>query len=426
VTRTDASDVTRRVRARLLELGALMNAQAGEITDMLHKRLAESISELQGDTVILELLHSSIASNVETLADILRHDIDMSSVSTPSAAEEYARRLAQRGISSTALVRAYRLGQQAVLGWGFETITKKEPDPEVALKAAAEYTDFTFRYIDSISEQVVHLYEAERDRWLANRNALRGTLLRELISGDAVDIAAAESGLGYRLRQRHLGVLVWSAGGPAGGDLRRLERLASALAKAVGPGQAFFHAADRSTGWAWIPVATDAEELPLAALEQVAEAAEPGLFAAIGTPAAGPTGFRVTHLEATRARQVALAAQGTARRLTAYADPEVRTIAMLTADLDAARRLVGTALGGLAADTDSAARLRETLLVFLDEQGSFTATAERIHLHKNTVKYRVDRAVEERGRPRDDERLELVLALVAARRLGPAVLRPAP
>ena len=96
---------------------------------------------------------------------------------------------------------------------------------------------------------------------------------------------------------------------------------------------------------------------------------------------------------------------------------------MLATDIEGTRRLVEKALGALAADTESAERLRSTLLTFLGEKGSYTATAERVHLHKNTVKYRVDKAVEERGRPLDDERLELELALIACRWLGAEVLR---
>jgi sugar diacid utilization regulator len=55
--------------------------------------------------------------------------------------------------------------------------------------------------------------------------------------------------------------------------------------------------------------------------------------------------------------------------------------------------LVRKALGPLAADTEPAARLRETLQVFLAEKGSYLATAERLHLHENAVKYRVDKAL---------------------------------
>jgi len=58
----------------------------------------------------------------------------------------------------------------------------------------------------------------------------------------------------------------------------------------------------------------------------------------------------------------------------------------------------------LVADTESAERPKDTLLTFLGKDGSHTATAERVHLHKNIVN-RVDRAPEERVRCLDDERL---------------------
>jgi len=93
---------------------------------------------------------------------------------------------------------------------------------------------------------------------------------------------------------------------------------------------------------------------------------------------------------------------------------------MLAVDRESTRRLVAKALGPLAAGNEGAERLRDTLLTFLSEKGSYAATSEKVHLHKNTVKYRIDRAIEVRGRPLDDERLEL--ALVACRWLGPMVL----
>ncbi len=413
-----------KAQARITAVGTVMRSQLDDVTDAMHKLLSEGIEDLTGDVPILELLRASIASNLETLVDIMRYDIAVEDVSSPPAAEEYARRLAQRGISSTALIRAYRLGQQLVLAWSFEEIARQEDDPEVAYAAAQAFTDLTFAYVDSISEQVVAEYEAEREKWLANRNTVRAAVLKELVAGVPIDVATAESALNYRLRQRHLGVLLWSADPTTPtGALRQLERLLQQLGKAVGSsGQPLFYPTDRSTAWGWIPLGRSAEELELGPLEAVLDKAEPGLQAAIGTPAAAEAGFRITHLEAIRAQQVALAAKSSSLRLTAFTDPGVRAAAMLASDLDGARRLVAKALGGLAADTEGAMRLRDTLMVFLAEKGSYTATAEQIHLHKNTVKYRVDKAVDERGRPLDDERLELELALIAARWLGGSVL----
>ncbi|WP_409180667.1 helix-turn-helix domain-containing protein [Amycolatopsis sp. VS8301801F10] len=62
---------------------------------------------------------------------------------------------------------------------------------------------------------------------------------------------------------------------------------------------------------------------------------------------------------------------------------------MLTADLEGTRRLVRNTLGNLAADTRTAADLRATPQVYLEERGSHSATAQRLHIHKNTVGYRL-------------------------------------
>jgi DNA-binding PucR family transcriptional regulator len=146
---------------------------------------------------------------------------------------------------------------------------------------------------------------------------------------------------------------------------------------------------------------------------------------ALGRPASGVGGFRVTHLEALLAQQVAVVAGERAPRVTSFGDAEVRAAALLIDDLDRARRLVDTTLGGLAADDEHAERLRATVLAFIAEKGSYLATAQQLHLHKNTVKYRIDKAVEERGRPIDEDRFDLELALIACRWLGPSVLRSA-
>ena len=81
-------------------------------------------------------------------------------------------------------------------------------------------------------------------------------------------------------------------------------------------------------------------------------------------------------------------------------------------------------LGALAAADEPTARLRETLRVFLQHNGSFKATAEQLTLHKNTVQYRVRRAEEALGHPVDENRLYVELALLAVHWLGAAVLRP--
>jgi len=95
---------------------------------------------------------------------------------------------------------------------------------------------------------------------------------------------------------------------------------------------------------------------------------------------------------------------------------------MIAQDLTATRARVRSALGGLVATDEPTVRRRETLQGFLATQGSYPATAERLHLHKNSVRYRVDKAIDARGRPLEEDRLNLELALTACEWLGATVL----
>ena len=88
------------------------------------------------------------------------------------------------------------------------------------------------------------------------------------------------------------------------------------------------------------------------------------------------------------------------------------------------RAWVLTTLAGLATDDEHHARLRDTLLTFLQSGGSYKATAEQMVLHKNTVQYRIRKAEESLGRAAAEDRHDVELALQASRWLGSAVLQP--
>ncbi|MDQ3155108.1 MAG: helix-turn-helix domain-containing protein [Actinomycetota bacterium] len=53
---------------------------------------------------------------------------------------------------------------------------------------------------------------------------------------------------------------------------------------------------------------------------------------------------------------------------------------------------------------------------------SYTVSADRLSLHRNSVKYRIVKAAEERGRPFDGDRLDVELALQVCHFLGSAVM----
>jgi hypothetical protein len=110
---------------------------------------------------------------------------------------------------------------------------------------------------------------------------------------------------------------------------------------------------------------------------------------AVGEAGYGLDGLRATHHQALRAQSVALISRTMDEPVIRFA--EVGALAMMSADLDAARVWVRRVLGALAGQDDQHARLRDTLRVFLAEGASYKATAERLMLHENTVQYRVRR-----------------------------------
>ena len=74
-------------------------------------------------------------------------------------------------------------------------------------------------------------------------------------------------------------------------------------------------------------------------------------------------------------------------------------------------------LGRLADNTPSAARLRETLRVFLEEAENAPRAAARLHTHRNTILQRVARATDLLGYAPGEKRLAVELALELRRRL---------
>jgi len=421
----DPQEIARRAAVRVADIASTPGARLDEVARMLQAELADSIPELRGDPLMLDLLRASVESNVRTFFDLARRGTSMALARAPEAAVDYARRLAQREISSNALLRAYRLGQRRVLDWVASELASGEPDARVSFAALQTLQDTAFTYIDQVSEQVVAEYESERERWLAHRSTIRHATLGALLAGEDVDVTAAEHALGYRLRQDHLGLVLWTDGRAAPPNpLERLGQLASTVARELGSESApLVVPQDRALTWGWVPLAPGTRVDP-GVLAPLLREVGAGVRVATGAPGAGPRGFRTTHDQALRAHHVAVVGAHATRQLTAFTAPGVVPAAILAGDLAVARDLVAATLGELARDDDAAERLRETLTVFLQENRSFVATAARVHLHKNTVKYRIDKAVQLRGRPVDEDRFDLELALAACRWLGPAVLLP--
>jgi DNA-binding PucR family transcriptional regulator len=424
VTKPDVvneADVSRFVA----ETATHMNDRIVELSAFIRGALEDAIPELRGDARTIELLGASVEGNVDTLLHALRHDIAVERVEAPTAALEYARRLAQHGVPVNALVRAYRLGQRRMNDLVFGAVREADISPVTRLAALEAITTTLFEYIDWISQQVVAVYEEERERWLENQNSLRALRVREVVAGKSnVDVDATSDSIRYPLRWHHLAVVMWYPDeGAKGDELARLQRVLRELGQATEVGSnPLFAAADETTGWGWLPY----RSAPPDAVDAVREFAGKRCdcpSVAIGTVISGVDGFRRSHREALAARSVAVAGGPHDSSVFAASDPGLAAAALIGGDIAAARVWVCDVLGGLSTNSENDARLRETLRVFLRCGSSYKQAAEELDLHFNTVKYRIGRAVARRGSPIEQGRLDVELALLACQWYGTAVLQ---
>jgi DNA-binding PucR family transcriptional regulator len=419
-----AGSLQEQTQTHVAEVARALNERLGEVTRLMRDLLSTRIDELGGDARLVDLLGASIEGNVDNILHSLQHGITVDRMETPSAAIEYARRLAQRGVPVNALVRAYRLGQQNLLQACFAESAARDVDPEVRVLANQYFVDHLFNYVDAVSQQVVTVYEREREQWLADRNTMRATVLQELVDGKVRDLAAAEAALGYRLNgATHLGLILWSDEGADEVDhLKTFDTVVATLARSFGAGRSgLLLARDATSAWGWIalarPVVPTVDEVRdcLHVLPTVP-------LLALGGARKGVPGFRQTHVEAEQAQRVATVAGARRSPITRYDAPGLGLAALVCSNIDEARAWVRETLGPLAADDEQHERLRETLRVLLEHGGSYTSAAEELCMHRNTVRYRITRAEAELGRPITRNRQATDVALTLCRWLGPSVL----
>jgi hypothetical protein len=336
-------------------------------------------------------LRAGVERALGRFVDTLVDPADVDAGRTREVYVELGRGEMRSGRSMDALLSAYRLG--ARIAWERFLAAGQAAgfDPGVLYTLASRI----FSYIDRISAESVEGYAAEQSATLAERQRRRRALVRLLARADA----GAEE-------VRDLAQLaVWPRPATVAGLVTRTEdadRLASRL------------------GGETIAVAE--EELALAFVpDPEAPGRHAELAAALdGAPAAlGPTvALERAHQSLARAQAAfdlqergLLPPAGPLRTDEHMPDLLLHGDGVLAADL-AARALAP--LDDVREGTR--ARLLETLRAWLDEPGQVTRVAERLHVHPQTVRYRMAQLRDLFGDRLDDPdaRFELALALRAA------------
>lgn len=380
-------------------------AELARLVTLVDNQVMADVPEYAADEELRRDLHASTRAHWRGFLSVLNRD--RFEAHTPPEAHDLARTIARRGIHLAVLLKTYRVGQRAV--WTYITRTLDEDVPDAELRAAVlvRFWERLSRWLDANVESLVGTYTEEREQWQRGALARRAYTVHATLRGDQLDPDTASQVLGLPLRQHLTGIVLWADDTVADADVvRALEGAATSLAETLGGPRPLSIASGARGLWSW--AATPRPPAP-DALTGVT-ALRPGVRAAVGVSAPGIRGFRRSHREALAAQSVAITT-GNSQVVTHYADVELACLAAGVGGRAAMSALIERELGPLAATDDAISRLRETLHQYLAHATDARRTGKALNVHRNTVRYRVQQAEQLLGRPVDERRAQLELAL---------------
>lgn len=398
----------RRIWERdLRPLSAELIAAADEVARDAVGAMRQGSPQLFLDVQSAEEVKQATAANIAQFGNLVELGHDPRGVQLPHPTVRVAMASVQRDLDLAPLLRIYSLGHERVWHWLFKRMTDQMAQMTELPEAVELLSSWLFAYVNESTRRITDIYDEERRLWLTSALAEQVEAVEAILSGEERDEARAGRRLRHSLSRTHLGICAWVDVEPADRDAQSmLRQVIRVLAQTAGVESMLILPDGPLAVRAWLSRRAPFDEDLLSDL--AATVGESDVRLAIGLPGSGLSGFRRSHIDACHARRVALSARS-ADPTTYYGD--VAVIALSTVDAEQARRFVEQELGALAADDETMDRIAETLGVFLDENGSRARAAARLHVHPNTVNYRVKQAESLLNRSLSHGTLSLRLAL---------------
>lgn len=390
---------------------ALLADAAAIGASLAEHSIAETPEFDDHDAELHELARASCVANVTIALEAVRHGVRAPELHPPPAALAFARLVASRRIGSEAITRSYVLTQQRyVSDWLVPAIVRHVERPEHHAQALADAISTSHAQLDRILTTVSAEYVAARERLVGSARIAQADLVEAVLSRDTVDSEAMSRRLRYPLSETHVAWVLWSPpDGPrmCGADV--VTAAETVIGGALGGGPSLLLPRGDSAVWGWTR-ATDAAGLDADLVRDRLSPEGRHVHVALGEALPGAAGFRRSHRQALRAQQAVQLAARAAPSATRYR--QVALLSLLMENPVAARDFVLHELGALADDRAASVRPRQTLRSYYENNASPVQTARELHLHRNTVLYRLQRAEALLGAPVAERSLERHAALV--------------
>lgn len=287
----------------------------------------------------------------------------------PEVFHSHARLTARSGVSVDTMLRRYFAGY-TTLGDFLVREAEECGMQGVELQSVMRGTAAVFdRLISTMIDEYAREAGSNHDS-IEERLAAR---VRRLLEGELLDTADFE----YELDDHHLGVV--AAGPEAAGTIQCLAKKLDLRLLLVRRGE--------GATWAWFG---SGRRLDATRLDHLASEYFPsGVSLALGEPAHGLTGWRITHQQARAALPIA---QRSPEPVVHYSD--VALLASILQDDLLAASLRERYLAPLAAERDGGEAMRQTLRAYFAAEGNVSSAAAALGVNRHTVASRL-RTVEE-------------------------------
>jgi hypothetical protein len=356
-----------------------LRARQEELVEAISARVRSGVSAGAGDrdAEYVAGLRAAVAAAVEYGLEGIERGDDERAGPVPLAVLAQARRAARTGVSLDTMLRRYVVGHTLLGEFVLEEADRGPwPDEHGALRRALRVQASV---LDRLLAAITVEYGDELRLAERSPEQRRYERVRRLLAGGAVE----RSELDYELSGWHVGAIAvgtgaaQAAGRLAAGLDRRLLR--------VGQG--------RESVWAWLGGrgCFAAGELERIAVGAAAAPEAAGVTLALGEPARGLDGWRLTHRQAQAALLVALRRREPPA-VTRYA--EVALLAFALGDELLAGSLIEIYLAPLDGQRDGGAILRETLRAYFAAGRNVSSAATALGVARNTVDNRL-RTVEQ-------------------------------
>lgn len=367
------------------ELVARLRARRAEIEG----GIATSVYSLADPTEVLDPdyldgLRASLASAIDYALNSIELG-ERRSPPIPPALAVQARLAARCNVSLATVLRRYFAGYVQISQFTFEEIEAADllGDPGLRELLSGQASVF-----DRLIAEITAEYSREAASQAKSAGQRRMERICRLLAGEAIDC----TDLGYDLDDWHVGVV-------AGGEgVEGIRLLARDLGKRL-----LLARRDEGTVWAWLGSRDPSDPVELEM--RIGTAWPEGAALAIGEPARGGAGWRLTH------RQAATAFPLARRRGQFVRYSDVALIATTLRDDLLATSLHQLYLAPLEADRDGGKAHRETLRAYMRAGGNISAASAALGVGRATVKNRLQTIETRLGRYLDSCLAEIEVAL---------------